>query len=130
MTTVSSPGSNQTYTQTAAKPKLKPKRFDINSRRRTAPRRQFKAPTNTSGDDVGDGSEDPPRKPPSLLSKKQVLERIPLSFVTIWKMMNAGTFPQSRAIGENKTVWLESEIDRWILETPPKPLKGAAEGED
>jgi predicted DNA-binding transcriptional regulator AlpA len=113
-------------TQPVAK-RPKAKRFDINSsRRQTTPRQQFKSPTDNDG---GDGDEDPAPKPPRLVSKKQVLERVPLSFVTIWKMMNAGTFPKSRSIGENRTVWLESEIDQWILETPTRRLKSASKRE-
>jgi prophage regulatory protein len=62
---------------------------------------------------------------PKLLSRKEVLERVPLSYPTIWKKMQAGEFPRSRDIG-GKGAWIESEIDRWITKRPVVKLKADA----
>jgi predicted DNA-binding transcriptional regulator AlpA len=41
--------------------------------------------------------------------------------------MRDGTFPRSRHIG-GKTLWLESEIENWILSRPVRRLKGDKQG--
>jgi predicted DNA-binding transcriptional regulator AlpA len=58
-----------------------------------------------------------------LLSRREVLDRVPLSYPTLWKMMIDDEFPRSREIG-GKCAWLESEIDDWIRNRPPVKLKG------
>ena len=58
-----------------------------------------------------------------FLSRREVMERVPLSYPTIWKLMQKGNFPRSRDIG-GKVVWLESEIDDWIESRPVVKLKG------
>jgi predicted DNA-binding transcriptional regulator AlpA len=69
-----------------------------------------------------------PASTDKLLTKRDLLDRIGISYVTIWKMMRAGTFPRSRAAG-GKLVWLESEINEWIQALPKTALKGDDEGE-
>jgi prophage regulatory protein len=64
------------------------------------------------------------KKPVKLLDRKTVLERVPLSYATIWKKMRAGTFPRSRDIG-GKCAWIEREIDDWIADRPEVELKPA-----
>jgi prophage regulatory protein len=59
-----------------------------------------------------------------LLSRREVMAAVNLSYPTIWAMMRAGTFPRARAIGNLKVCWLESEIDDWIYSLPVKALKG------
>ena len=61
-----------------------------------------------------------------LLTKRDLLDRVRLSYVQIWKLMRAGTFPRSRAVG-GKLVWLESEINEWIRALPRTALKGDEE---
>jgi prophage regulatory protein len=61
-----------------------------------------------------DDNEPPKNAPPRLLSKKQVLDRVPFSYPTLWKMMKLGKFPKSRRVG-GKAFWLEAEISTWIL---------------
>jgi predicted DNA-binding transcriptional regulator AlpA len=58
-----------------------------------------------------------------LIERAEVLDKVPLSYATIWKMMRAGAFPRSRVIGD-RTVWLEREIDAWIDALPNRQLKG------
>jgi predicted DNA-binding transcriptional regulator AlpA len=72
----------------------------------------------------------PPALPtePASTDKLDLLDRIGVSYVTIWKMMCKGTFPRSRAVG-GKLVWLESEINEWIRSLPKTALKGDNEGE-
>jgi len=62
-----------------------------------------------------------------LWSKGEVLERVGLSFPTVWKMMRAGTFPRARYLGPQKTMWLASEVEDWIIATPLRRFKGEDE---
>jgi prophage regulatory protein len=64
----------------------------------------------------------PEKSAPKLLDRKTVLDRVPLSYATIWKMMRDGKFPRSRDIG-GKCAWLEHEIDKWIADRPKVQLK-------
>jgi predicted DNA-binding transcriptional regulator AlpA len=71
---------------------------------------------------------DDPAGSDKLLTKRDLLDRIGVSYVTIWKMMVLGTFPRSRAVG-GKLVWLESEVNEWIRNLPKTALKGDNKGE-
>lgn len=64
-----------------------------------------------------------------LLSKLEVLDRIGVTFPTIWAWMRAGTFPRSVVIG-GKTAWIESEVEAWIAALPRQKLKGDGEKTD
>jgi len=64
------------------------------------------------------------KPPPKLLTKVQVLDRVGVTFPTIWKWMREGRFPRSRVVGDSKSVWLESEINEWILALPERQLMG------
>jgi predicted DNA-binding transcriptional regulator AlpA len=57
-----------------------------------------------------------------LLNKRLVLERVGVSYVTIWKWMGDGKFPQRRLVGR-QIFWLESEITAWIAS---RPVRGRA----
>ncbi len=61
-------------------------------------------------------------RPVSLIFKRELLKRVPLSFPTIWKMMREGRFPRARIIG-GKSAWLESEIDQFLTDLPVRPYK-------
>jgi prophage regulatory protein len=61
-----------------------------------------------------------------LLDRKEMLNRVALSYPTVWQMMQDGKFPRGRAVGNQKVCWLESEIDDFIDGLPVKPLKGDA----
>jgi prophage regulatory protein len=58
-----------------------------------------------------------------LISKPEVLDRVGVTFPTIWKWMIAGTFPRGREIG-GKTMWIEADVEAWILAQPARRLKG------
>lgn len=44
---------------------------------------------------------------------KDVIERVRLSRSTIYRLIAAGSFPSPYALSENRSGWLESEIDEW-----------------
>jgi predicted DNA-binding transcriptional regulator AlpA len=60
-----------------------------------------------------------------LIGKSTVLERVPVTYPTIWSLMKKGLFPRSRILG-GKICWLESEIDQWMEELPKRRFKGEA----
>jgi predicted DNA-binding transcriptional regulator AlpA len=88
------------------------------------------------GPDVGPPPGTPPRgerdhhaiggaPPVRLIFKRELLERVGLSFPTIWKMMQQGRFPRARVIG-GKSVWIESEVDDFLAALPLRQYKGDA----
>jgi predicted DNA-binding transcriptional regulator AlpA len=52
-----------------------------------------------------------------------MLEVVPFTYTSIWKMMIAGTFPRGREIA-GKICWVEAEIEAWIASRPIKRFKG------
>jgi len=58
-----------------------------------------------------------------FLSKTQVLKKIPVTGPTLWAWVRQGRFPRPRAISDNKTVWLQSEIDEWMRQRPVRSYK-------
>ena len=68
------------------------------------------------------------RGPPRLLSKREVLDRVGLTYPTLWAWMRAGNFPRSRELG-GRVAWLESEIEVWMNALPIRRLKGDAPAE-
>lgn len=49
-----------------------------------------------------------------ILRLKAVLDRTGLSRSTLYRKMQAGTFPLGVKIGERCTGWYESEVSDWI----------------
>lgn len=49
-----------------------------------------------------------------MLSMEQVRQLVPLSHCQIYRMMKAGTFPQSIKIGRHRIAWMQSDIAEWI----------------
>lgn len=70
----------------------------------------------------------PPLEAPAdkLIYKGELLERIGVSYPTIWSLMRKGEFPRARVVG-GKSAWLSSEIDEWIARLPRRRLKGDAD---
>jgi predicted DNA-binding transcriptional regulator AlpA len=62
-------------------------------------------------------------KYPRLISKPELLERLGVSYPTLWNWMRRGTFPRSRQLG-GKVAWIESEVEAWIAALPVRRLKG------
>ena len=49
-----------------------------------------------------------------LLKAKEVAERTSISIPQMRRMANDGKFPQPMKISENRTAWLETDIDDWV----------------
>ncbi|HCT5986402.1 MULTISPECIES: helix-turn-helix transcriptional regulator [Gammaproteobacteria] len=65
-----------------------------------------------------------------LISKKQLLEMIPLCERTIYNFEKQGKFPQRIALSSRKVVWDLAEVEAWIdackYSSPaPRPGMGA-----
>ena len=58
-----------------------------------------------------------------FLSKAQILKKIPITGPTLWAWVRAGKFPRPRAISDNKTVWVEAEVDAWMQARPLRTYK-------
>lgn len=67
----------------------------------------------------------PPVEGERLLTKAEVVAMVGMSFVTVWRMMRAGTFPRSRLV-RSRPMWLNSELSLWFERLPRVPLKGDA----
>lgn len=51
--------------------------------------------------------------PRRMLTEEQVLDIVPVSRSTLWRMVRAGTFPKATYISANRRVWFEDEIIEW-----------------
>jgi len=67
----------------------------------------------------------PAREGAHLLSKRQVLAIINVSYPTLWSWMRQGKFPRSRVVG-GKSMWLSTDIEAWLATLPVRKLKGDA----
>jgi prophage regulatory protein len=70
-------------------------------------------------------SNDVEATPPSLvfLSKAQVLKRVPVTGPTLWSWVRQGKFPRPRELSNNKTVWIEAEVEAWMQACPVRKYK-------
>lgn len=70
---------------------------------------------------------------PRLLDRHDILAITGMTYPTIWAWMRAGAFPRCRVSGlgksGSKSVWLSTDIDRWLAELPLRKLKGDTEKE-
>jgi len=48
-----------------------------------------------------------------MLNEKQVLDVVPLSRTSIYRLEKAGKFPRSTYISANRRIWYEDEIIAW-----------------
>ena len=60
---------------------------------------------------------------PRLLSRSEVLERVSVTYPTLWRWMQAGKFPRAKDLNGRLIGWLESDIEAWISALPVKQLK-------
>jgi prophage regulatory protein len=51
--------------------------------------------------------------PRRMLNEKQVLQIVPVSPVTLWRMERDGRFPKGSYISANRKIWFEDEIIKW-----------------
>jgi len=70
-----------------------------------------------------------PPPPLRLLSRREVCDRVGVSYPTIWEWARTGRFPKARVLNGGKLGWVESEVERWILDLPLQELKPADEEE-
>ncbi|QQN73139.1 AlpA family transcriptional regulator [Croceicoccus sp. YJ47] len=54
----------------------------------------------------------------TLLRRPEVEKETSLSRSTIYRQMNAGTFPKAIRVGANSVRWRESEIEAWKQSRP------------
>jgi predicted DNA-binding transcriptional regulator AlpA len=62
-----------------------------------------------------------------MLSKKQILEIVPVGRTALYRMKKTGRFPRSTHISPNRSVWFEDEIIAWqaaVDEFDPKRGRG------
>src|SRR6516165_6674284 len=59
-----------------------------------------------------DGATDKSR-PRRMLNEKQVLDIVPLSRTSIYRLEKAGKFPRSTYISANRRIWYEDQIIDW-----------------
>ena len=52
-------------------------------------------------------------RPRRMLNEAQVLEIVPVSRTTLYRMIKAGRFPKPIYISPNRRVWFEDEIIAW-----------------
>lgn len=63
----------------------------------------------------------------AVLSKKDVLERLPISESTLNRMINSKSFPTPIQIGTRKIGFIDIEVNEWIAS---RPRSRALEGSD
>ena len=51
-----------------------------------------------------------------ILKAKEVAERTSISIPHIRRLAREGKFPKPIKIGENRSAWLESDVQEWISE--------------
>ena len=51
-----------------------------------------------------------------MLSETQVLKIVPVSTVTLWRMVKRGEFPSPTFITPNKKIWYLDEVIKWQTE--------------
>lgn len=51
--------------------------------------------------------------PRRMMREEQILEIVPVSHSTLWRMEKAGKFPRGTFISPNKKIWFEDEVVAW-----------------
>jgi prophage regulatory protein len=65
--------------------------------------------------------------PRRMLNEKQLLDIVPLSRTSIYRLEKAGKFPRSIYISANRRIWYEDEIVTWqtsVDEFDPRRRRG------
>ena len=55
---------------------------------------------------------------PKLINTRELTRIIGVSRATIYRWMDAGTFPMSIELSANRVAWLEDEVKDWINSRP------------
>lgn len=60
------------------------------------------------------------------LTKTELVEKVHLSYVSIWKLIVAGDFPRGKQVssGSGKLLWREADVDAWIESRPDQFVRG------
>jgi prophage regulatory protein len=58
-------------------------------------------------------NEDVASKLRPMLSMKQVLNIVPVSRTTLWRMITDGKFPKSKTLSDGRVAWFEDEVIAW-----------------
>ena len=64
-------------------------------------------------------------RPSRLLRLPEVIERVGLSKTTLWRLRQAGEFPEPVALSLGRNGWYEADIDRWIAGRRPTRAEDA-----
>lgn len=56
--------------------------------------------------------------PLRYLRMPEVLARVGVSWITLWRWEKQGLFPKRRLLGQRVVGWVEAEIDQWCAERP------------
>jgi len=67
-------------------------------------------------------------KSEKLLGIKEVLEIVPVTKPTIYRLMQDGKFPASRRVTPGRVCWRQSDIDEWIAGLWGEPDTDKEEG--
>jgi prophage regulatory protein len=54
----------------------------------------------------------------TIYRKRELLEGLQISSVTLWRWVRAGHFPKPLKLGPNTVGWLKSEVTAWIEARP------------
>ena len=49
-----------------------------------------------------------------VLSQHAVLDRVPVSRTTLWRMERAGLFPRRIQVSTNRVGWIEADVEAWV----------------
>jgi|JI9StandDraft_2_1071091.scaffolds.fasta_scaffold273253_2 prophage regulatory protein len=71
------------------------------------------------GEILGSG-ERVPARPIRLIRLPAVMARVGIKRSMIYRLMGEGRFPRSRSLGPKCAVWVEAEIEDWILKIAEK----------
>lgn len=53
---------------------------------------------------------------PTILRLPEVIRTLGLSKASVYRMVKAGTFPQSVRLGANTVGWLRTDVEQWVSE--------------
>jgi prophage regulatory protein len=59
----------------------------------------------------------------NMLRRPAVEKKTGLSYPTIYRKMQAGTFPLPVQLGPNSVAWIEAEVDDWNASRPRVSIK-------
>ena len=61
-----------------------------------------------------------------IIGKRVLLDKVPVSETTIWRMELQGLFPKRITLSQNRVGWFEDEIQTWQESRPRGPAELSA----